>query len=63
MPMFFTPRKVAEMLCVDRDEVAAGNEVADFANINVAKNGGGIRPRWRISDEAFNAFLAARQTH
>ena len=63
MPEFLTTRQVAEMLSVDIGKVGDWLAAGDLVGVNVAKVSGGIRPRWRISRQALEAFLAARQTH
>jgi hypothetical protein len=60
---FFTTRQAAKILLVDIGKVGDFIASGDLLAVNVAKNSGGIRPRWRISREALDAFLAARQTH
>lgn len=62
MPVYLTTRQVAEFLSVDIGKVGDFIAGGDLLAVNVAKNGGGIRPRWRISRQALDAFLAARQT-
>lgn len=63
MSEFLTTRQVAEMLSVDIGKVGDWLAAGDLVSVNVAKVSGGIRPRWRISRQALETFLAARQTH
>lgn len=63
MSAFLTTRQIAEMLGVDVGKVGDWLASGDLVGVNVATNAGGIRPRWRISRQALDAFLAARQTH
>src|SRR5688500_9347616 len=60
---FFTTRQPAKIRLVDIGKVGDSIASGDLLAVNVAKNSGGIRPRWRISRQALEAFLAARQTH
>ena len=53
------PRDVAAHLGVDANKVAAWIKGGELSAINVATKPGG-RPRYRITPEALDAFLAAR---
>ena len=59
---FLTTRQCAEMLSVDVGKIGDWIAAGDLLAVNVATVSGGIRPRWRISRQALDAFLAARQT-
>lgn len=62
MPVYLTTKQVAEILAVDLGKVCDLLADGSLIGINVARNAGGIRPRWRISREALEAFIASRQT-
>lgn len=59
---FLTTKQVAALLCVDIGKVGDWLAAGDLVGVNVARVSGGIRPRWRISREALNAFIASRQS-
>lgn len=61
-PAYMTTREVADLLGVGADKVTDWIGVGDLAAVNVAVASGGIRPRWRISRQALEAFLGSRQS-
>jgi excisionase family DNA binding protein len=60
--MFLTVKAVAELLSVDPGKVCDWIAHGYLDAVNVAEISGGIKPRWRISREALDAFLASRQS-
>ena len=62
MAVYLTTREVAELLVVDIGKVTDWIAAGDLAAVNVAKDSGGARARWRICPQALDAFLAARAT-
>jgi hypothetical protein len=54
------PRQVAEQLVVAPEKILALIESGELLAVNVA-SAGSSRPRWRISQEAFDQFLQRRQ--
>ena len=54
---FLTPPEFAERLGVNADRVRGWIESGQLAAINV---GDRQRPRWRLSPDAIDAFLASR---
>ena len=63
MSKYFSAAAVAEILSVPVDKVRDLVANGSITGVNVALNGGGIRPRWRISQEALDQFIAGRQSN
>ena len=57
---FLTTSVVAKRLAVSTDQIVALIHAGHLRAINVAARSG--KPRWRISTEAIDAFVAARTT-
>jgi hypothetical protein len=57
---WFTPPELAKELRVDAHFVLDRIRDGELAAVNVASDPHGRRPRWRISDEALQVFLARR---
>ena len=53
-----SPPQRAKQLGIDPEKVIGWIESGQLVAVNVSN---GTRPRWRISDSAFEAFLVARQ--
>lgn len=60
LPEYSTPPEAAEVLRVDPDTVRGWIESGELAASNLASRTA-TRPRWRISREALEAFLAGRE--
>lgn len=58
---FLTVAQVAELLAVDPSKVLHWLNSGQLVGIDVAENRG-RRKRWRISREALDEFLSARQS-
>jgi excisionase family DNA binding protein len=56
-----TTRQVADRCGVDVGKIGRWIRSGQLSAVDVAENQGG-RPRWRISQEAIEAFLARRQS-
>ena len=56
----FSVREIALSLGISRDKVLRFVHSGDLCALNVGT--GEIRPRWRISRESLDAFLATRAT-
>ena len=59
MKVFVTPADIAKALGVNRTKVLAWIRRGELRAVNVAATSG-RRPRWRIAQEALDAFLIAR---
>jgi excisionase family DNA binding protein len=59
---WLSPPQIAEVLGVDASKVLAWLKRGELVGVNLAESATG-RPRWRISQEALDRFLAARQSH
>ena len=59
MSRFLTPKAVAALLQIKVDTVLGWIHRGHIIAIDVS-SGRGRRPRWRISEEAFQDFLTAR---
>jgi len=57
---YFTPPQVARQLTVKHDTVLAWIHAHELQAVNLAARSGGQRPRWRISKQAIEKFLARR---
>lgn len=57
----FTPALLAELWGVDEKKVLRFIATGELVAINLAQRSSG-RPRWRISEEAAQAFLDRRQS-
>ena len=60
LPEFFSPPEVARLLRVDASAVRTWIVSGELVASNLASRGT-TRPRWRISREALEAFLAGRE--
>jgi len=58
---FMSPPELAERLGVNPEKIIGFIRDGLLVAVNVAANTRG-RPRWRISEEAVDAFLLARQS-
>jgi hypothetical protein len=58
---YVTPPQVAEELGVNVQKVGAWIASGELVAFDLAKRTGGKKPRWRISSEALEDFLARRQ--
>lgn len=56
----FTAPQVAEQFGVDTKKVSAWIRSGELAAVNVAKDPNGIKPRWRISEQAIREFEEKR---
>ena len=56
---YFTPPETARLLGVKHDKILAWIKSGELAAVNLATRHGG-RPRWRISRQALDDFLARR---
>jgi excisionase family DNA binding protein len=57
---FQSPTEVARDLGVHRKKVLALIDRRELSAVNLAIDANGQRPRWRISPDALDAFLASR---
>jgi Helix-turn-helix domain len=62
MTIFYTVPKLAEALGTDQDKVLSFIRSGELAAVNIARNPQGARPRWRISQQELDRFLASRQS-
>ena len=56
---YLSPPAVAQTLGVNESKILGWIRNGELRGVNVAQNRNG-RPRWRVSQEALDAFLAAR---
>lgn len=61
MTRFFSVSEIAELMGVKQDNVFAWIAARELLAVNVAAKRNG-KPRWRISEEALEAFQASRST-
>jgi hypothetical protein len=59
-PEFFTPPEIAARLRVKPERVVSWIRRGELTGVNLAERGS-KRPRYRVSQIALDAFLAARQ--
>jgi excisionase family DNA binding protein len=59
MTRYLTPPTVAESLGINETKILAWIHAGELAAIDVSLRRGG-RPRWRIAQEALEAFLISR---
>lgn len=57
---FYTPPELAELLGIDPKKVIGFIRDGDLLAVNLARTKG--KPRWKISRESFDRFLASRQS-
>lgn len=62
MPEYLTTKQVAGILATDIGKVCDWLADGSLVGVNVARHSGGIRPRWRISREALEQFIAKRSS-
>jgi excisionase family DNA binding protein len=60
-PAYLTPPQVARMLSVKASKVGRWIRTGELPAVDVSERRGG-RPRWKISRESFDAFMAARSS-
>lgn len=60
MSQFQTPPRIAEMLGVQVTKVHHWIERGELVAINLADRLDGKRPRWKVSQQALEDFLASR---
>jgi Helix-turn-helix domain len=58
---WLSPPQLAELLAVDCKKILAFIATGELVAVNLAQRSNG-RPRWRISPEALEQFLARRQS-
>ena len=54
--------EVSRSLGTNENKILGLIRSGELSAINVAQNGNGKRPRWRISDSDLDAFLESRKT-
>ncbi len=59
MSAYLTPPEIAKQMRVTPAKIINFIRSGELAAINVAERAGG-RPRWRISQQSLDAFLASR---
>ena len=59
---YHTAQEVANRLCVKVDGVLGFIASGELVAVNVARSRSGLKPRWRISEEAVQDFLRSRTT-
>lgn len=59
---WLTPQKIAEQLGIDQGKVIGWIHAGELTAVNVAHSQA-TRPRWRIRQGDYDAFLSARQSH
>ena len=57
---YYTPAEISEILKVDTDGVIALIRSGELVASNVARSKAAAKPRWRISQESLDRFLASR---
>jgi excisionase family DNA binding protein len=60
MKVYFAIADVAEALHVDERPVRGWIKSGELRAVNCGSKASGKKPRWRISEDALEAFLAAR---
>lgn len=60
--VYFTPPQLAKRFGVNCTKIIGWIERGELIALNVAENAKGKRPRWRISQEAVEAFERKRST-
>lgn len=58
---FFTPPQLARHIGISEDKIYPWIESGELRAVNMAAQSDGERPRWRISVEAVEEFLASRE--
>ena len=56
---FLTPPRIAKLLGISDEKVCGWCATGKLRAVNVSD---AVRPRWRISQEALDEFLAARES-
>ena len=59
---FYSPAQVADALGIDSEGVLEFIHSGELKASNVARNLASSRPRWRISHDEFDRFVASRAT-